>query len=127
MFTFVSVPAKAAFASCVPKRGCSLRGCGDSWGGKGLPHSLVSCREVSQGTCVALGLCPRFMLSSPALLMLHYWAQAPCARTSSSSLLLWLCSVCWQQAMGEWFSTRVQPMEPALLSWAEVDHIQGLV
>lgn len=68
MFAFTSVPARTGFASCVPKRGCSLlRGYGDSWGGEGLLRPLVSCREVSQGTCVALGLYPRFMLSSRQL------------------------------------------------------------
>lgn len=36
----------------------------------------------------------------PALLMLHYWSRSPHVCTSNSSLLSWLCSMCWQQAVG---------------------------
>lgn len=41
-----------------------LRHFGDSWGGEGLLCPLACCREGSQGTCVALGLHPKFTLSS---------------------------------------------------------------
>lgn len=62
---FMFVPARAAFAWCVPKRGHSLlRHFGDSWGVEGLLCPLVCCREGSQGTSAALGLHPKFTLSS---------------------------------------------------------------
>lgn len=62
---FMFVPARAAFAWCVPKRAYSLlRHFGDSWGGERLLGPLVCCREGSQGTCVALGLHPKFTRSS---------------------------------------------------------------
>lgn len=58
-------PCKHCFCLfCARKRFSPLRGFGDSWGGEGLLCPLVSHREVSQGTCVALGLYPRYTLSS---------------------------------------------------------------
>lgn len=97
MFVYMSVPARTGFACKVPKRGCSLLGgCRNSWGGEGLLHPLVSCRKVSQGTCVALSLYPRFTLSSLQLSSCHISWQSPQVCTSISSLLLWLCSVCCQ-------------------------------
>lgn len=62
---FMFVPARAAFAWCVPKGGYSLlRHFGDSWGVERLLGPLVCCREGSQGTSVALGPHPKFTLSS---------------------------------------------------------------
>lgn len=58
-------PCKHCFCLlCARKRFSPLRGFGDSWGGEGLLCPLASHREVSQGTCVALGLYPRYTLSS---------------------------------------------------------------
>lgn len=64
LYAFIFVPARAAFPWCVPKRGCSLRHFGDSWGVEQLPCPLVCCREGSQGISVALGQHPKFMWSS---------------------------------------------------------------
>lgn len=65
LYAFIFVPARAAFAWCVPKRGYSLlRHFGDSWGLERLLCPLVCCREGSQGTSMALGQHLKFMWSS---------------------------------------------------------------
>lgn len=64
---------------------------------------------------------------SPALLTLRYWARSLCVCKSNSSLLPWLCSVCWQRATRVRFSTGMRPAEPGSASWADVEQIQGLV
>lgn len=73
-------------------------------------------QESLSGDLCGLGLVSKVYTElSPALLMLHFWAQSLHVCISNSSLLPWLCSMCWQQAMGVWFSIGLQPTEPGLV------------
>lgn len=93
------------------------------WGVLGKGRVALS-PGVSQGS-LSGDLCGPGLISkvyaelSPAFLMLCYWAQSSHVCTSSFSLLHCLCSMCWQQATGVWFSTSMQPVEPGLILWAD--------
>lgn len=85
------VPARAAFAWCVPKRGCSLlrhSGSPGEWDSCFVPWCAV-------GKALRGLLWPWARIQS----LRRALSSSPRVCASSSPLLPWLCSTCWQQAL----------------------------
>lgn len=91
LYAFMFVPARAAFAWCVPKRGCSLlrhSGSPGEWDSCFVPWCAV-------GKALRGLLWPWARIQS----LRRALSSSPRVCASSSPLLPWLCSTCWQQAL----------------------------